>query len=261
MNQISRCKTTCLQITRGVAALWTIALLAAMLIPTPARALPVVEYVSDNFVVYSDAREFRVREMIEELEVFRQIAHLFMGMTPADRQLPAAVYLFSSNDHFDRMGLPADVVGLYRMTSSGPRILFNPFSGVEDIAGSFVVRSRANPLGVSEHQYAHHLLRSNTETPLPYWYEYGLTTLLMLTEIEDHRVTIGSVPFPMEWAYMASRTTSIQDLLTTESLHAMEYDSPGHVTGTAWLLAQLSADRFDSIQGTGSPASHQDLLG
>ncbi len=202
--------------------------------------LPLAEYTSENFVVYSYDRDSKVRKFIEELEVYRLATLLFMGSNPSEEATPVTVLHLSENDGFALLGLPEKAVSLYRVGPSGAFTLFQPSYHVQDFVAFGVVTGTITEKGSAasstQHQYAHHVLRSLAGSPLPPWYEAGLSNLLTVSSIEDHRVSIGAVPFYMEWSYLASNTASIRAVLNESSLTEIENNAQDDLGVTAWLL-------------------------
>ena len=213
--------------------------LVLMLAP-PASSLPLSEYLSENFVVYSDDRESNVREFVEELEIYRLATLLFMGSDPSEQSTPVTILNFSEDDSFALLGLPTNSDSLYRVGPSGALTLFQPSYHVQDFVALGVatgtITEKGNAASSTRHQYAHHVLRSLAKSPLPPWYEAGLSNLLTVSSIEDHRISIGAVPFDMEWSYLASDSASIRTVLDDNDLKEIENNAMDEPSTTAWLL-------------------------
>lgn len=185
-------------------ALSSLAILVAVVIYSPLSAAgDWYEYKSDNFTVYSDVPERRVKGMMRDLERFRRAALSFTGLEdrPVNRKL--RVYHFNSAQEFQQFADRDNIAGFYRETWDGP-IIFSR-RGAGGISDS----------GLMFHEYVHHLMRERSGITYPKWYSEGFAELLASAELREDVVVIGGVPHWRlgAWTAAESRPLDLRELL------------------------------------------------
>ncbi len=201
---------------------------ASALNPPPERSAW-VEVRTPHFVVTSDARRGRVRDVTLELE--RMVSALAQVVPLAPRShLPTAVYLFASDSEFeDYCGATAGrscagLSGLFLPGQYGDYLL---------VSGGRSQEVR----GIACHELTHAFLR-NSSAYLPVWLNEGMAEFWSSFSVVGKDVRIGR---PDEQHLALLRT---QGLLPLASVLAVTYESPEYnlpsrrpaFYAQAWLL-------------------------
>jgi hypothetical protein len=141
------------------------ALIALLMLATPADAAEWVRLETPNFVVFGQAGEKRTKEIAAEFERFREaIAHVLPSAVITSA-VPTTVVVFDSQRAF----------APYRPRYNGkPVMLSGYFMGSEsDNMIALTVDDRDNALRIVFHEYTH-LITANSSRALPAWANEGL---------------------------------------------------------------------------------------
>lgn len=204
--------------------LLALALLIIMALPAQAHAW--AKYQSQNFTVYTDRSERQIRNLLEELEIFRVIALLQLNLPVAEHENKRLVIvMFRNNREFQRIMGERNVAGFFSYSSNGPRMVM----GAE----------RGNLAAAKEilfHEYVHYLMFEHSAGfTYPRWYIEGLAELLGATKVERDSVVVGGRPATA--AYMDYYgILGMEDLLQNRGRGERSDDFEGRFYATAWLL-------------------------
>ena len=148
-----------------------IALSLAMAFPA-AGALPKakerwIEVRTENFVLYSNAREALTRKIGLNLERLRRALSQLSDDLAVNSPLPTYIYVLkqgSFEDYVDR-GRPFNAtVGMFVSHRDGNYVAVNATTDV-------------NPYGIIYHEYLHYYLHNNTTAAIPVWFDEGMAEL------------------------------------------------------------------------------------
>ncbi|MCW8195811.1 hypothetical protein F6455_13535 [Proteobacteria bacterium 005FR1] len=197
-------------------------------------------YTSENFVIYTDARERQATELLEDFETFR---HVVLGVTgiankPEDHRL--VIMMYSRKTEFKEIRPSEHVAGFYHHSDAGPRMVVGPGFGMDASVILF-------------HEYVHHLMSQRMDINYPGWYMEGFAELLSATRIRRNKVTVGAIP--------KHRVADISHLgrISVRELIDPNYDT-GSLRGgarfyaTAWLFMHFL--QFSPLE-TESPLKEQ----
>ena len=198
------------------------------------------EYSSENFSVFSDADQDRVRDLMRDLERFRAAALSFTGLDERPENRRLRVYLFKYSEEFQRFSGDQKIAGFYRETWHGP-VIFARSSG-HGISGS----------GLIFHEYVHHLMRERSALTYPRWYGEGFAELLASAELRRDTVVIGGVP---EWRLGAWIEEGARPLTIVELLQP----DLGNQNAAYWNNYYASAWLFTHFLQLGANSGERDL--
>ena len=147
------------------------AMLFALLM-APAEAAEWVRVASPGIELLTDAAEKTGRQVLGR---FEQIHRLFHQANIADSALPLRVFLFASEEEFQRYRDDTAVDGFYR-------------SGIE--RDYIVMHAGASSRRVAAHEYVHVVL-NQSRVPLPKWFDEGMAEFYSTFEVERGRLSVG----------------------------------------------------------------------
>ena len=136
-------------------------------------------YTSENFTVYSDAREKEAIAALEDFETFRKATLAVMNFSDEPESERLIVVMIDDAGDFGRIKPAGPVGGFFYHSLSGPRMVVGPSGG----ASATQV--------VLFHEYVHYLMDRHSSLNYPRWYSEGLAVLLSSIEIDATAVLIG----------------------------------------------------------------------
>lgn len=150
-----------------------------------AHAADWAKYQSPNFTVYSDQSESRIVEMIEDLEAFRTIAMVQLGLPAASTENQnLAIVSFASNRDFKRIAQDRNVAGFYTNTNDGPRMVMG--------GGR---RETTSAQEILFHEYTHHLtFEHSSGFTYPRWYLEGIAYVFGAAKVDKETIVLGGRP-------------------------------------------------------------------
>jgi len=155
--------------------------LAAQLLWAPAAvAADWVAYTSDNFTVYSDAREQTTLYLIENFEKFRLAMLKTLDLPDSDESEHLVIVIFSRSRDYNSLA-PSGTTGFFYHSVFGPRMMVGPSA----------LRGTQETLF---HEYVHYLVNRRSPLNYPRWYSEGLATVLSSTVIVPDSVLVGEAP-------------------------------------------------------------------
>ncbi|MFH1278812.1 MAG: hypothetical protein ABIK65_10590 [Candidatus Eisenbacteria bacterium] len=237
-------------------------LLVALLAAPPAHALPRarekwIEVRTENFFLFSDAREKDVREIGLNLERLRFCLQVMFRTMRVNSPHPTYIYVFKDNDSFRRYIESVDpdypTLGAFLERSDGNYVVVDRRAG---LASTRVVY----------HEYLHYFVHNNVNVPLPVWLDEGLADYYSSFQVEGNELDAG---MPLPWAISLLRAESPMPL---ESLFEVDRSSPVYHGGKergvfyaqSWALTHLlltqpdrekKVARFLELLHEGKPAT------
>lgn len=182
---------------------------------------------SSHFIVYSDQPENRLREFTERLERFDSAVRVIRNM-PDPQLSPSmkvAVYFVPNTDTVQRLVGMREAAGFYRAIVEGPMAVVPRKSGGGD--------RDLDPETILYHEYAHHLLLSDLDQPIPQWLSEGFAEFFSTPDFEkDGSITLG------RWATHRLMTFGYGTYLPVETMLADEAsrDQLPTLYAQGWLL-------------------------
>ena len=179
-------------------------------------------YSSENFTLYSDVRPTKAVELLQELEIFRELAFFALGMRPQPSNNKLQILMYSKKREYRRIG-PENSIGFFTNTSAGPRMVIG--SG-----GGSISRNE-----ILYHEYIHYLMREHSPFVYPRWYDEGLAEVLGATTIKGNKATIGAIPEGRSLSIRYETPIEVSDLLEPDPEDdSLYYQSRFYAY--AWLL-------------------------
>lgn len=191
---------------------------------------------SPHFVIYADAPPERLRAFAERLERFdlavRQVRRMpdpplgdgnrltvfVVDNVAAVRSLAAAT-----------TGMTKNLAGFYKATSDGSIAVVPERSGNSD-------KGQLDDQEIFFHEYAHHLMFSDTAAPVPLWYAEGFAEFMSTADFaKDGSVTLGRVVTGRGSAVADKKTFPLERMLSGSSDKLSE-DEWEQLYARGWLL-------------------------
>lgn len=196
----------------------------------PAFAKPLTWYRYDNshFVAYSNAREEKARELLDDLERFRA-AFLQVGNIVIPETAPKTRVVIVGSKNFSRYA-PVDLIDGFAITTDNGSILVLKAWGYKDWAKAVI-----------RHEYGHALL-GYKEIRYPWWYEEGFAELVSSLKFnEDGRSFVfGGVT---DRARYGARPNVDWDALVAGTVFFEHDFTPASASNAylqAWILAHYT---------------------
>ncbi len=206
--------TICTRVRRNLLLLVALAELAMT-----AHAGEWVAYTSDNFTLYSDAREKEAIAVIENFEVFRQTALSVLGLPDMPESERLLILMLEKRQEFSRIRPGPGVGGFFYDSMFGPRMIVGPSGGAQ---------------GTQEvlfHEYVHYLVNRYSEFNYPRWYSEGLATLLGTADIDDTSIILGRPAESYSLAISVGADTTVRNVVEADPRMTV-----GGFYLTSWLM-------------------------
>ncbi len=213
--------------------LWAALLLGAA--ATPAHAEWHVAR-SKHFIIYADERPDRLRAFSEKLEKFdKAVRHIRnMGDYPIGDGNRLQVYVAPSEGAVRRLANDRSgfVSGFYIPRASGSVAFVPKRAG----GGS---QWELNPETVFFHEYAHHLMMQELDSPYPEWLVEGFAEFMSTVRFEkDGSVGLGAAPLHRAYGLFEGKPLPLETILSG-SYGKLTNDQRESIYGRGWLLAHF----------------------
>lgn len=185
------------------------------------------EVSSRHFVVYSDQPEAQVRRFTERLERFDSAVRLVRNMADPvlSPSMKVTVYVVPNVDTVQRLAGVRQAAGFYNPQVEGPIAVIPRKYGSDD--------HDLDPEIILYHEYAHHLLLSDLQQPVPMWLSEGFAEFFSTADFEkDGSITLG------RWAEHRLMTFGYGQFLPLETMLADKAsgDQIATLYAQGWLL-------------------------
>lgn len=184
------------------------------------------KYETQNFTVYSDRTESVVNELVEELEIFRIIAMLQLGL-PVEESTnqKLKVIMFGSNREFRSVAQSRNIAGFFTYAYGEPRMVMGPSGRGGEFAKELLF-----------HEYTHFLtFEHSSGFTYPRWYVEGIASVIGATVIERDSVAVGRRPASAR-AVDNFGSLRLIDVLQNRQRNNDSADFEWRFYGTSWLL-------------------------
>jgi tetratricopeptide (TPR) repeat protein len=205
-------------------------ILAALLFTIPARAADKWTAVqSKNFLLVGNATENQIRDVAENLELFRTAYGKFFKLREEAATVDTSVIVFKSDASFrpykpTYQGKPANIAGY--------------FQGGED-KNLIVISAEIETPRVIYHEYVHRLMSDNLSSKPP-WFQEGFAECFSTLEIEgrDKKLRLGRAIGEHVALLSERRFLPLEQLfaVTTESKEYNEEEKQGLFYAESWAL-------------------------
>jgi Flp pilus assembly protein TadD len=149
---------------------------------------------SENFVVYGDMGEARLREQIVTLEDYNALLRLLTGTSEAPSPNKLHLYLVRGIGELRQVRPVSSIIaGFYTATPYG-------IGAFADISSD----GRTNE--VVFHEYAHHFMHQYHSTAYPNWYVEGFAEFMMTARFTERNVEFGHAS-RMRVSWLSDRST------------------------------------------------------
>ena len=204
-----------ISLVRGISVIRCLCVgLAALLLSQAAFAASWVQYKTQNFVIYSKAKDKHTRKLIEDLEAFRYFLLKFNGVETDETAVPLKLYIVGSQSNYEKLTDSETTAGKYKNARSGP------------IAVAIGQKKRwkfgSDPREILFHEYVHYITHQYSGRWFPKWYSEGFADYLSSFTYKDNKLTLGTqvmsrlpiLQTTRKWAsfgeVMSARTTRLK---------------------------------------------------
>lgn len=190
-----------------------------------------VRLISPAFALITDGSVDDARQLLTELEVFRQTVSRFLGL-PHEHRTKVNVYLWADPEEFEQ----------FRPPSVSPNKPLGGYHISDGFTHALVVRRQPDPQATRPslfHEYTH-LLTNRLLRRVPLWINEGLAELFSTFRVAGAQFTFGGPNEPAIQTLTSDGTFPGRMLLEVHHDSAA-YEEPAEVPrfyASAWLLAQ-----------------------
>lgn len=223
-------------------ALATAALFTAAAQPVSAEWL---EAKTKHFVVYGDMQEKDLREYVERMERYDAVLR---KLVKANETVPVTIYVVPSMEEVRKLSGAPNVAAFYRGSYTGPlAVTPRSMGNGGDISAQQVMF----------HEYAHHILLSNTDQAYPGWASEGLAEFFMSAQLKpDGNVVLGAPNAGRSYAIGSMSRWTAKELLESD-LRKLDRLEVEQKYSRGWLLVHYL---LMSGKRNGQFAQYIDLL-
>jgi hypothetical protein len=219
---------------------------AALAVAAPAQA-EWYQASSQHFLIYSEQKPDKLRQFAEELERFDKAVRYVRGMSDQPVSKGNRLTIFELSDAGKVQKLAGDrtgfIEGFYKGSASGS-VAFttraNPHENRYTETGSIISHTSQWDMRddtVLLHEYSHHLMMQDLQTPYPEWLVEGFAEFMSTARFErDGSVGIG-LPANHRYAgLMYGQQLPLETILSGkyDKITVEQWES---IYGKGWLLA------------------------
>jgi len=203
---------------------------------------------TQNFIVYSEAKEEKTLELLEELEQYRHFLIQHGGVAPRGNALKLTIFFARSRARYNALATARGSVGVFTLTANGPIAMFY------DTGRGGLYRQDGKQ--ILFHEYVHYLQRQSAPTQYPLWYREGFAEYLSSVRFAEDGVSLGEILLAraenlsrLDWIYMKQLLEAKNFLKKGAVFYAqswllthMLYTSPDYRSGVSAFLDLLEQD-------------------
>lgn len=219
----------------------TLALASATLLSfaaAPQAAAQWTEATSKHFIVVADMPEPQLRRYTERLERFDAAMRLIARAPEriGDEANRVTVIVLPSMGDVQRYAGNPNVGGVYRPNAQGSVAIMPRTSGNGQLSADVIMY----------HEYAHHILMSNSADFYPRWLNEGLAEFFGNSRVQDNgSVTLGLPNLERGYTVMDDFSMSVEEMIRRSNQELSAADT-GQLYARGWLLVHyllLSGER------------------
>jgi len=193
-----------------------------------------------NFVVFSQGRESRLREIAQAMEDFDATLRALTNLNAPPSGTKVQVYILRSTGELRVVwpGVGIEVGGFYR-------------AGLEQIA-AFVIYEEGylyEPLEIVFHEYAHHFMLHYFPSTYPSWYVEGWADFVSTVVVEDRIARVGRPSGMRSYSVVAEGLLPVEAWLAPERVERRARDFSERFYAHSWLAASFLANRPERSRG------------
>ncbi|WP_144095343.1 tetratricopeptide repeat protein [Croceicoccus sediminis] len=178
---------------------------------------------TENFIVYSEGKEDRVRAFARELELFDALLHQLHGIERSGNPNRPTIYLVDSSRDVEKLSW-SGVGGFYTANEYGTYAVGRN--------SRIKTGYRLNGNSILYHEYAHHFMYRNFNSAVPAWYSEAFAEFYSTTVIGDDTIEIGRPANHRTYSLQYHDGDSVAEFLLAE-----QGDNTSYSRG--WLLLHM----------------------
>ena len=208
------------------------ALLMAFCVPAGAAELPDAfsrpwcAYRTAHFELLTDLPR---RRALAEAKALGRFRTLFMALFPQARThtgVPVRILVFRRTRHFTQVTGTAAFAGITVPSLRAYQLLIGP--------------AQTSPLThTGRHEYAHYLMRNQTDLHYPLWYEEGLASYLSAADLKRNPVPLGYLEPHLRRGKALSSEVSFEEVVQADSVADWPPERLTAFYEKAWLLVHF----------------------
>jgi tetratricopeptide (TPR) repeat protein len=161
----------------------TSALLLATLAVSTASYAADIEVKSENVIFVGDVSEAEGKQLVKNLEIYRETIIALVGLKGKPDKKPLRVYGIKTNGELKKYTNMRGIAGVYKQGLQGPIFVTITKGGFDN--GRWASQ-------VALHEYGHHILNGMSREDFPRWYDEGFANYLSSFKIEGEIITVGA---------------------------------------------------------------------
>ncbi len=140
-----------------------------------------LELHTPHFQIYSPMGERDSMELARHLELLRKAVSIITNISQSEASVPTEIYVVESQRDLQKLGLSANVAGVFIPSMRKNLILIREGRGNTEI-------------GFIMHEYIHFLVRQNGALTYPRWFQEGIAEYFRAARLRANRFEIGGLP-------------------------------------------------------------------
>jgi uncharacterized protein DUF1570 len=208
-------------------------ILVCAVVPGGAKEKTWVQVRSSHFTVVTDLGEERGIEAARHCEQMRAAFHLLMNKAKTDDAMPLLIFALDGEKEVDRL------LGRPKAKHTG---LFLPGRGKNFI----LVDASADPRHAVYHEYIHELLKANSSSAVPTWFEEGFAEYFSTAQVDVKGTKLGLVPIgELQFLRQNGKLMRLSDLFAVRQdsqLYNQNGPTQAMFYAESWLLVHYIFD-------------------
>jgi Protein of unknown function (DUF1570) len=208
-------------------------ILVCAVVPAGAKEKTWVQVRSSHCTVVTDLGEERGIEAALHCEQMRAAFHLLMNKAKTDDATPLLIFALDGEKEVDRL------LGRPKAKHTG---LFLPGRGKNFI----LVDASADPRHAVYHEYIHELLKANSSSAVPTWFEEGFAEYFSTAQVDVKGTKLGLVPIgELQFLRQNGKLMRLSDLFAVRQdskLYNQNGPTQAMFYAESWLLVHYIFD-------------------
>jgi tetratricopeptide (TPR) repeat protein len=192
---------------------------------------PWVVVNSARFEIFSSMSEEATKALALDLERFHALVYATTTAAKRPSSIPTRIYAFDNPRDYGRFG-PEGSAGVFMPGLRSNAILVTDYSvglGAADLI---------------LHEYVHFVVRNNTATAYPTWYDEGFADFLSTAQIHKDMIAVGATPRSHIRTFEMGEWVPIRQIISAIGTRSYEFKEEWMFYPEAWALVHyLTLDR------------------
>lgn len=209
----------------------------------PALAETWFELKSENFIIYSDARDEQIIKIAEDLEYFRYFLQTLTIVEDTSSVIPLEIYGYKNSRKFhSELKVDYNILGFYTHNFHGT-FAYGDFAKV--LLGNLTGRE------ILFHEYVHFFMRQFSSVKYPRWYDEGFADYLATFTYDEGTVKIGEAVYNRVYSLRNDRWVPFEEIIGSNNWGEVADDnnvSEATLYAQAWFLVHYLSSETERKQ-------------